>query len=303
MSAADSQTRIAVNQYTPEELTRVGESLPHRVAGPRSYIGPFTKFLALVWMLAYLEFKLKFFDSVLGYAWQLIRPLFMFGTLYVVFTQVIRIGGEVPFYPVTLLSGIVIFTFFSESTLGAVGAVFSREALIRKISFPIIAAPVATVTSVLLTLGLNYLVVIVFALASGAEPTWRWVEILPLLALLYTIAVSVGITLSALYVNFRDVMPIWEVCTQVLFYAMPVIYTIEFVLQSSETLAKVMMCNPVAAIIQQMRHAVIDPNAPSVVEVLGSWYLLAVPAGLIALLAVVGLVTMQRMAPKLAEDL
>lgn len=285
------------------ELTRTGQMMPERVAGPRAYVGPVKRFIALIWMLAYLEFKMRFFDSVLGYAWQLLRPLFMFGTLYFVFTQVIRIGGEVPFYPVTLLSAIVIYTFFTESTLGAVEAIFSREALIRKVSFPLLAAPLASVTAVVLTLGLNYLVVIGFALASGADPSWRWLEILPLLGAIYVVAASVGMTLSALYIHFRDVKPIWEVITQVMFYASPVIYTIEFVSQRSEKLATLMMCNPLVTIIQQMRHAVIDPNAPTAVEVLGGPWLLAVPVAISVGLLALGIFTMRRMAPRLAEAL
>lgn len=303
MNAVAEAPRPVVREYTPDELTQIGRQLPERVVGPRAFSGSLRKFLALTWMLAYLEFKLKFFGSVLGYAWQLVRPLMVFGILYVVFTQVIRIGGEVNYYPVVLLSAIVVFSFFSESTVGAVSSVVGREGLIRKISFPIIAAPIATVTSVLLTLGLNYLVVLVFALASGVEPTWRWIQILPLLGLLYLVSISIGVALSALYVRFRDVMPIWEVLAQVLFYATPVIYTIEFVQDQSATLSKVMMCNPVTAIIQQIRHAAIDPTSPSVVDVLGNWHLLAIPMGLVGVLTAVGLVTMNRMAPRLAEEL
>lgn len=303
MSPTEQRQIPTVTEYTPDQLARIAERMSNRVAGPAAFSGDLRRFLRLTWMLAYLEFKLKFFGSVLGYAWQLMKPLMMFGVLYFVFTEVIRIGGNVPYYPVVLLSGIVLFGFFSESTVGAVTSVVEREGLIRKISFPIISVPLSTITSVFLTMVLNYLVVMVFALLSGVTPTWRWIQILPLLILMYIVAASVGVALSALYVRFRDVKPIWEVIAQVMFYGTPVIYTIEFVQEKSETLAQVMMCNPVATILQQMRHSVIDPASPSAVDVLGSWWYLMIPMGLVVAMTAFAFFSMRSLAPRLAEEL
>ena len=70
--------------------------------------------------LAVTEFKLRFFGSALGYLWQLIRPLLLFGVLYVVFTQVLRSAATSSSTPSRCCSGIVMFMFFSESTGGAV---------------------------------------------------------------------------------------------------------------------------------------------------------------------------------------
>lgn len=295
--------RPVARSFSAEQLHELAASMPSRVAGPSALSGSPRRFLRLTWMLAYLEFKLKFFGSVLGYAWQLMKPLMMFGVLYFVFTQVIRIGGTVPYYPVVLLSGIVLFSFFSEATVGSVSSIVDREGLIRKISFPIISVPLSTATSVFLTLFLNYAVVLTFALLSGVTPTWRWIQILPLMVLLYIVAAAVSVALSALYVRFRDVRPIWEVIVQVMFYGMPVIYTIEFVQERSDFLAQVMMSNPVASILQQMRHAAIDPNAPSTVDVLGGWAYLAIPMGIVVLISLFAFLAMRRLAPKVAEEL
>lgn len=296
-----SVNEITAQEYSREELHALAERMPCKIAGPRALLGTPRRFLTLVWMLAYLEFKLKFFGSVLGYAWQLVKPLMMFGVLYVVFSE---FGGfDVPFYGVILLSGIVLFTFFSEATVASVTSIVQREGLIRKISFPIMAAPLSTVTSVALTLVLNYCVVLIFGVAVGVTPTLGWIQILPLLVLLYVVTASVGVALSVYYVPFRDVQPIWEVIAQVLFYLTPVIYPIEFIQGRSELAAKILMCNPVTAIIQQMRHAAIDPSAPSTVDVLGSWWLLAIPMGLVVALAIFGYWSMNRMAPRAAEQL
>jgi ABC-2 type transport system permease protein len=299
-SPPPARTAPAVHSYSPEQYAELAERMPSHVAGPRALGGSATRFLRLTWMLAYLDFKLKFFGSVLGYAWQLMRPLMMFAVLYVVFSQILKFG-DAPFYPVVLLSGIVLFSFFSESTNAAVSSIVESEGLVRKIAFPLLAVPLSRVTSLFLTLMLNYLVVLVFALISGVSPTARWLEIPPLLFLLYLVGCSVGTGLSALYVRYRDVRPIWEVVAQVLFYASPVIYPIEFV--PDATVQKLILCNPVATIIQQMRHAVIDPSSPSAVDVLGSWEMLAIPLGITVVLGLAGFYAIHRMAGRVAEEL
>lgn len=298
----ESSTRVApeVHTYAADEIPALIERMPSRVAGPRALGGSWHRFFRLTWMLAYLDFKLKFFGSVLGYAWQLMRPLMMFAVLYVVFSQILKFG-DAPYYPVVLLSGIVLYSFFSDSTNGCVQAIVDREGLVRKIAFPLLTVPLSVVTSLFLTLVLNYVVVLLFALISGVDPTIRWIEIAPLLVLLYIVAASVGTGLSALYVRYRDVRPVWEVIAQILFYASPVIYPIEFV--TNPTIQKLILCNPVATIIQQMRHAAIDPTAPSAVAVLGGWGMLAIPLGITVLLAVFGYRAIRRMAPRVAEEI
>lgn len=298
-----SRSSPEVHDYSADQLSALTERMPNRVAGPQALGGTARRFFALTWMLAYLDFKLKFFGSVLGYAWQLVKPLAMFGVLYFVFTEVVPLGEGVAYYGAVLLSGIVLFSFFSEASVGAITSVLNAEGLIRKISFPIMAIPLASVTSIFLTLFLNYGVVMVFALIAGVRPSVGWLQIIPLLFLLYLVTASVSVALSAYYVRFRDVKPIWEVIAQVLFYSSPVIYPISFVQERSETLATIMMCNPVATIIQQMRHAAIDPSAPSAVDVLGSWWLLAVPMGIVVLLMVFGYFSIKRLAPTVAEEM
>src|SRR3954447_5340342 len=110
--------------------TTVGGLRPIR--GPSALGGSPQRFWTLTWTLAVLQFRLKFFGSVLGYFWQLMRPLLMFGVLYVVFTELVRLGGGVQDYPVILLMGIIIYTFYAEATGTAVGSVPDRESLVRK---------------------------------------------------------------------------------------------------------------------------------------------------------------------------
>ena len=238
---------------------------------------------------------------MLGYLWQLMRPLMLFGVLYFVFTQAIKLGDEVEFFPVVLLTSIVMFTFFAEATGGAVTAVMDREVLVRKVQFPRLAIPMSVVLTAAFNAGLNFLVLLVFMLASGVYPKATWLELPVLLLMLAGFAVGLAALLSALYVRFRDVKPIWDVTLQIIFYATPIIYALETI--DSPRVRELMMLNPLAMIIQQARHALIDPNAPGAAAAAGGLHRMIVPLGLIVVLMAVGFWYFNRQASSIAEEL
>jgi ABC-2 type transport system permease protein len=279
----------------------VTEDLPPLIAGPSALGGDWRRFVFLAFTLAITDFKLRFFGSVLGYLWQLFRPLLLFGVLYVVFTQFVRVGTAVRFYPVLLLENIVLFQYFAESS-SAVSSLVDRENLIRKVQFPRLAVPVATVLTATFNLSLNVLVVLILALASGVPVRLSWLELPVLLACLACLAAGMAMLLSSLYVRFRDVKPIWEVILQVLFYGTPVIYAIETI-KLSHALKHALLCNPLAAILEQARHAVVDSHADGAAAALGSWVALLIPIGISLAIIATGIVVFVRSAPHLAERL
>jgi ABC-2 type transport system permease protein len=271
------------------------------IRGPSALGGSARRFFNLTWTLAYLEFKLKFFGSMLGYVWQLMRPLMLFGVLYVVFTEFVRIGGGVNHYPVVLLAGIVMYTFFAEATSGSVGSVVLRENLVRKIHFPRLVIPLSVVLTTYLNFLLNFAAVLIFMIASGVEVRLSWLEIFPLLIFLGAFCTGLAMFLSANFVRYRDVRPIWDVMLQVAFYGTPILYPLEKV--SSETVRHLMMVNPIAVVVQQTRHALIDPSAPSAADAIGGVAWLALPAGLVLGVLLVGYRVFNREAPRIAEEL
>jgi ABC-2 type transport system permease protein len=271
------------------------------IVGPSALGGSPRRFAYLTVTLAVTDFKLRFFGSVLGYFWQLMRPLLLFGVLYLVFTQFVKVGEAVAFYPVVLLCNIVLFTFFAEGT-GAVGALVDRENLVRKIQFPRAAIPAAVVLTAAFNLMLNALVVLCFALASGVEPRWSWLEAPLLIGALAVLVAGLAMLLSALYVRYRDVRPIWDVALQLLFYGTPVIYAVETI-DVPARLRELIMLNPLAAIFQQMRHAVIDPGAPSAAAAAGGELRLLLPAAVVLGAFAIGWRVFDRSAPRIAEEL
>jgi ABC-2 type transport system permease protein len=277
------------------------EALGRPIRGPSALDGDLRRFTHLTRTLAVSDFRLRFFGSALGYFWQLMRPLLLFGVLYVVFTQAIKLGERVQYFPVVLLTSIVLYTFFGEATANAVTAVVDREQLVRKIQFPRLVIPTTAVVTATFNLALNLLVILVFALASGVRPNVRWVEVPFILIALFALAMGVAALLSALYVRFRDVKPIWDVVLQILLYGSPVIYVIETI--DSRKAQEIIMLNPLAVILQQMRHAFIDPSAPSAASAAGGWVRLLIPAGITLGLVLLGLWYFNREAPRIAEEL
>jgi ABC-2 type transport system permease protein len=251
--------------------------------------------------MAVSDFKLRFFGSALGYLWQLVRPLLLFGVLYVVFTQIVRLGSDVELYPVALLLGIVMFTFFSEATGGALSSLVDREALIRKVDFPRLAVPLSAVLTALMNVALNMIAVVVFLLLAGGSIRLSWLEVPFLIGALALFTTGLGMLLSALFVRYRDIKPIWEVVLQILFYGTPIFYPIDVVVDRAPMLAKVMMLSPFAAIVQQSRHALIAPSHPSATAVAGWWMLGTV--AIFVIVIVLGYRVFTKRAPHIAEQL
>ena len=279
-----------------------------RVHAPSALGGDVRRFWSLAFTLARTEFKLRFFGSLLGYVWSLVRPLLLFGVLWVFFTLVAHVNsaqrpGE-HFYGAQLLGSIILFTFFGEATGGAVRSIVDRENLVRKIRFPRMVIPISVVLLALFNLGLNLIVVMAFALGSGVKPMLSWLELPLIIGALVVLATGVAMLLSALFVHFRDIQPIWDVVMQVLFYASPVIISIETVrAKVSATVLHLYMLNPLAVIFQQFRHAIVTHDTLSAGQALGSWGALLAPFAIVLAIFVIGFVVFNRAAARIAENL
>ncbi|MGI8945084.1 MAG: ABC transporter permease [Thermoleophilaceae bacterium] len=273
------------------------------MTGPSATSGDWGRFYHLTRTLAVTDFKVRFYDSALGYLWTLMKPLMFFGVLYVVFSLIVKVGEGVDHYPAMLVSGIVLFFFFSESTGKGVTSVVDSENLVRKIHFPRMVIPLSGVLTNGFFLLLNLVAVMFFFAVDRVEVRLTWLELPVLLALLFLFTIGVTMVLSVLYVPARDVKPIWEVGSQALFYLTPVLYPISLVAEKNEQLANLAMCNPLAAIIQQSRHALIDPDQPSAAAAIGGAPRLLIPLGILVGTFLFGLWLFNRMAPRIAEEL
>jgi ABC-2 type transport system permease protein len=269
------------------------------VQGPSALGDDPKRFFALTRTLTLSDFKLKFYGSVLGYLWQLVRPLLLFGILLFVFTNFIKFG-KVPHYEVLLLLGIVLYSFVAEASSSAVDSVVAREPLVRKIQFPRLVIPATVVATAFLNLLLNLVVVFVFATIRGAYPQWQWFE-LPLIVLLMVLLTSgIAMLVSCLFVRYRDVKPITDVFLQALFYGTPIFYPVEHIEPTLRHL--LVMLNPFAAIIQAAKHAFV-PSAMTASEAAGGTLNLLVPLAIILGTFALGFYVFNKEAPRIAEEL
>ena len=284
-------------------MTVVTEPPLREVSGPSALGGGWRRFFDLLWLMSVTEFKRAYFGTVLGYLWSLIRPLMLFGVLLFVFTQVFRVGSEhVEHYAVLLLLGIVLFTFFQEATSISVTSVVAQEGVVRKTQFPRLVIPIATVLTGIFNLCINLVVVLAFVFAFGVDPVWTWLLFPLAVAFLFVLTAAISIGLSALYVRFRDVAIIWTVAAQVLFYATPILYPIDF--KESATFEHLMMISPLAVIFEQVRVWVLaEPEAPTAVEAAGGWLGLLPAAAIFVVVCALGAWIFKREAPRIAEDL
>jgi ABC-2 type transport system permease protein len=254
----------------------------------------------LTWTLAITDWKLRFYGSVLGVLWTLVRPFAFFGVIYFVFTEIAGLDANVKNYGIYILFALVMFTFFGEVTVSSVPALVYRENLLRKMQFNPIVIPLSITVTALLNLGMTLIAVLVFVFAHGVWPTVTWLELPVLIALIAILATGVGMLLSALYVRFRDMLPIWEVVNQILFYGSAVLYVVTTV---PSQYRRYILCNPLAAIFSQMRHAVVDRGAPSITALFGNDARALIPLALIFGIFALGFWFFQRESPKVAENL
>ncbi len=210
--------------------------------------------------LVITDFKLRYQGSVLGYLWSLLKPLLLFTILYLVFVRFLRFGEGIPHLEVSLLMGIVMWTFFVDATSQGMQAIVSRGDLIRKINFPKYIIVVSGTISALINLLLNLVVVVIFIFINGVDLKLTLL-LLPLNILeIYVFALAVAFILSAMYVKYRDLSHIWEIFLQGFFYATPILYPLSMVIDNvGQTIAELMLLNPIAQAIQDARfNAVSD---------------------------------------------
>jgi ABC-2 type transport system permease protein len=267
---------------------------------PQKFIDRYHYSIILLQQLVKSDFKLRYQGSVLGYLWSLLRPLAIFLIMYVVFLKFLRFDYGVPHSTVYLLLGIVLWNFFTEVTSTGVSAIVGKGDLLRKINFPKYVIILAVSFSALINLALNFVVIGIFMAANHVDVGYRILWAIPLLMELFVIALAFAFLLSAVFVKLRDMSYIWEVVLQAAFYATPIFYPLVLV---PTNYAKIMMLNPIAQIVQDLRHAIVTPQTPTITTYWHTPYIRLIPIAIVVLVAVVSVYYFRKNAKNFAEDI
>lgn len=246
------------------------------------------------------DFKLRYQGSVLGYVWSLLRPLLMFLVLYLVFTVFLPVGKGVPYYPVYLLLGIVLWNYFVEATTGSVGAIVGKGDLLRKLNFPKYVIVLAISFSALINLALNFIVVGVFMLFAHVPVHWNALLIIPLVVELFVLSLGMALFLSALFVKFRDIQYIWDVAIQAGFYGTPIIYPLSRI--PHHTIQKLLILNPIAQITQDARYVLITPQSEIISNLYSSYWVWGIPIGFSVVVTLLAILYFKKRSKYFAEE-
>lgn len=253
----------------------------------------------LLRQLVITDFKLRYQGSALGYLWSLLRPLALFVILYIVFGQFLNLGDSIPNFQIYLLLGIIIWSFFGETTNGSVTSIVGKGDLIRKINFPKYVIVLAGTISAFINLLLNFLVVAFFMVIAEVSIDFTILFVPLLIIELVILSASLAFFLSASYVKFRDISYIWEVIMQGAFYATPILYPLDVI---PEKAAKLLILNPMAQIIQDFRYVLVTHKTITIDQLYGSQYARLIPTGIVVVIAIYSIYYFKKKSKYFAED-
>ena len=221
---------------------------------PGSVIATLATQARFVQVIASTEFKLKYAGSALGYVWSLLKPLALFSVLYVVFGSFFKVGAGFSDYPLYLLIGIVMWTFFSDAVSVTMPSIVAHGSLLRKLSFPRLVIPLSATLTATLTFAINLIAIVALIGWERIVPAVHWLLLVPLVVELYLFTLGFALILATLFVRFRDVAQIWELLGQLLFFGTPIFYLVGFLPPWARSVS---LLNPFTQVMQDVREIIL----------------------------------------------
>lgn len=222
------------------------------------HVSTFWRYKWLLYELVLRDLKIKYRSSVLGYLWSLLNPLMMMTVLTIVFSTLFRF--DIPNYPVYLLSGQLIYSFFSEATNMSMSSIINSASLIKKVYIPKYIFPVSRVLSSFVTLLLSLLAMVIVMVVTQVKFTWVILFFpIPLIYIL-VFSIGMGLLLSVLAVYFRDVIHLYSVLLSAWMYLTPIMYPINMV---PDYVKRFIFWNPMYYFVEIFRQIVLYGEWPS----------------------------------------
>ena len=239
----------------------------------------------LFFFLVWRDVKTRYAQSILGIGWAIIQPLFSMVVFTVVFGNLAKISSDGVPYAIFSYTALVPWTYFSSSLTGSIASLISASGMINKVYFPRLVIPLAPVLGKLVDFGIALLILFAMMLYFGFLPT-LWALTIPLLVLLMMLTVAgMGMWLTAMAIQYRDINYAMGFGVQLLMYAAPVVYPASSVPQEFRLLYGLF---PMAGVIEGFRSALLETNSMP-------WDLLAVGSAVALVVFITGALYFRRM--------
>ncbi|MEQ3335708.1 ABC transporter permease [Faecalimonas umbilicata] len=229
------------------------------------YIQNFLKFRPLLMELVTRDIKTKYRRSILGVLWTLLNPLLMMLVLSVVFSHIFKF--QVENYPLYILSGQVVFNFFSESTSSAMSSIINNAPLIKKVYIPKYLFTLSRVASSVVNVMASFCALIVVMVFSGIELNFTVLLLVVPMGILIIFSTGIGLLLATVAVKFRDIIHLYGVLITALTYLTPVIYPISILQAKIRFFVEL---NPLTGILNMFRNLMLYNTLPTVGQLLTS---------------------------------
>lgn len=211
----------------------------------------------LFYFLVWKNIKVRYAQSVLGVGWAIIQPLFSMVVFTVIFGNLAKVGSDGAPYALFSFVALVPWTYFSNSLLDTTGSLVTNRSMLTKIYFPRLIFPFTSVLSKLVDFTISLFVLAILMVWFGVVPTMGIVVIPLLIVLMMFTAAGLGMWLSALAVQFRDIKYGLNFGIQLLMYSAPVVYPASLIPEKYQLFYAI---NPMVGIIEGFRSALLGTN-------------------------------------------
>ncbi|BBF44265.1 O-antigen export system permease protein RfbD [Lachnospiraceae bacterium KM106-2] len=225
------------------------------------FVGTYIKYKFLIKQLVSRDFKTKYKRSVLGFFWSFLNPLFTMAIQYIVFSTIFR--ANIDNFPVYLLTGSILFTFFTESVGVGLTSIINNSSLITKVYMPKYIYPVSKVLSTAINLLISFAPLLLAVLVTGEKITKAYLLLPFVVICLLVFCLGMSFMLSAFMVFFRDTQFLWGIVSLLWMYATPLFYP-ESIIPSH--FAFVLKVNPMYYFIKFARIVIMDGISPEPIQ-------------------------------------
>jgi lipopolysaccharide transport system permease protein len=222
-------------------------------------LGELWEYRELLYFLVWRDLKIRYRQTVLGASWAILQPLITMAVFTLFFGILVQLPSDGVPYPLFAYSGLVPWTFFAQGVTLSSNSLVANQALIRKVYFPRLVIPVASVASIVIDFAIAFLVLLGM-IAFYGRPFPAAIVWLPFFCVLALVAaVGVGIWLSALNVLYRDIQHIVPFLVQTWLFATPIVYPSSLI---PETWRPVYGINPMAGVVDGFRWTLLGSGMP-----------------------------------------